>query len=320
MGKEGELWDDSALINAFDDAIFKYKKMHGKKRIPDKSSDGGKFGGGTDDENASAVTGADESLDGTVKVADESSNVTSNTVTELGETKNLAPAKLKNCVDSLGPDPYVDPSNGGAHAQTLNGCLYSHGTEDYNQLLNQYYELEEKRQMILQQLNVYYQYPVDDSGSGGYWGTCSASQDPLVAATQASLTPLICSCCPYACHCSVAPCSSFSSCTLGGTSLGKACADSSPMMNPGKSFPPIDDDIVKTAMDAAERAMSSMTMNAPAVKSDTEGNKAEKSEDNGGEITQNTSSETDLTVVLNAWYSAGFYTGKYLTERSIAKK
>ncbi|KAJ6308444.1 hypothetical protein OIU76_018098 [Salix suchowensis] len=234
--------------------------------------------------------------------------------------KNLAPAKLKNCVDSLGPDPYVDPSNGGAHAQTLNGCLYSHGTEDYNQLLNQYYELEEKRQMILQQLNVYYQYPVDDSGSGGYWGTCSASQDQLVAATQASLTPLICSCCPYACHCSVAPCSSFSSCTLGGTSLGKACADSSPMMNPGKSFPPMDDDIVKTAMDAAERAMSSMTMNAPAVKSDTEGNKAEKSEDNGGEITQNTSSETDLTVVLNAWYSAGFYTGKYLTERSIAKK
>jgi hypothetical protein len=28
------------------------------------------------------------------------------------------------------------------------------------------------------------------------------------------------------------------------------------------------------------------------------------------EIAQSTSSETDLTVVLNAWYSAGFYTGK----------
>ncbi|XVF11106.1 hypothetical protein REPUB_Repub07fG0240400 [Reevesia pubescens] len=31
MGKEGELWDDSALIDAFDNAMFKYKKMHGKK-------------------------------------------------------------------------------------------------------------------------------------------------------------------------------------------------------------------------------------------------------------------------------------------------
>jgi hypothetical protein len=50
-----------------------------------------------------------------------------------------------------------------------------------------------------------------------------------------------------------------------------ACTDSSAMMNPGKSFPPIDDDIVKTAMDAAERAMSSMTMNTPVVNSDIEG-------------------------------------------------
>lgn len=40
------------------------------------------------------------------------------------------------------------------------------------------------------------------------------------------------------------------------------------------------------------------------------GNKAGNRKDNEGEITQNTSSETDLTVVLNAWYSAGFYTGK----------
>lgn len=29
-----------------------------------------------------------------------------------------------------------------------------------------------------------------------------------------------------------------------------------------------------------------------------------------GETAQSTSSETDLAVVLNAWYSAGFYTGK----------
>lgn len=29
-----------------------------------------------------------------------------------------------------------------------------------------------------------------------------------------------------------------------------------------------------------------------------------------GETLQSESSETDLSVVLNAWYSAGFYTGK----------
>ncbi|KAK6934950.1 Survival motor neuron, Tudor domain [Dillenia turbinata] len=31
MGKEVEIWDDSALLNAFDAAISKYKKMHSKK-------------------------------------------------------------------------------------------------------------------------------------------------------------------------------------------------------------------------------------------------------------------------------------------------
>lgn len=33
-------------------------------------------------------------------------------------------------------------------------------------------------------------------------------------------------------------------------------------------------------------------------------------ETNEGKLAQETSSETDLSVVLNAWYSAGFYTGK----------
>ncbi|CAK9146042.1 unnamed protein product [Ilex paraguariensis] len=41
MGKEGDLWDDSALINAFDDAISKYKKMH-STRGHNSSVEGGK--------------------------------------------------------------------------------------------------------------------------------------------------------------------------------------------------------------------------------------------------------------------------------------
>ncbi|CAK7356065.1 unnamed protein product [Dovyalis caffra] len=313
MGKEGELWDDSALINAFNDAMSKYKKMHGKKKIQDNSSDGGKVGSVTEEENASAITTVHESLNETVKEVDESSNVTLNTVIELGENKSLSPAKVNNCVDSFGPESYIDQSNG-VHKQTLNDCSYSHGAEDYNQLLSQYYELEEKRQKVLQQLNQYggynYQYPAEGSGSGGYWGTCSASKDQSVASTQASLSPLICSCCLYACNCPVAPCSSFFTYSLGVTSLGKTCTDSFAMIDPGNSCPPVVRNIVKTAMDAAERAISSMTMNISAVNSDTEGNKVEKHKDNEGEIAQNTSSETDLTVVLNAWYSVGFYTGK----------
>lgn len=36
----------------------------------------------------------------------------------------------------------------------------------------------------------------------------------------------------------------------------------------------------------------------------------EKKKENEGDVAQTNNSETDLTVVLNAWYSAGFYTGK----------
>lgn len=37
---------------------------------------------------------------------------------------------------------------------------------------------------------------------------------------------------------------------------------------------------------------------------------ADKKKENEEEITQSVSSETNLTVVLNTWYSASFYTGK----------
>lgn len=41
--------------------------------------------------------------------------------------------------------------------------------------------------------------------------------------------------------------------------------------------------------------------------------KTEKGKDEeikGADVAHSTSSETDLAEVLNAWYSAGFYTGK----------
>lgn len=51
--------------------------------------------------------------------------------------------------------------------------------------------------------------------------------------------------------------------------------------------------------------------------------KTEKEKDGerkGADVAHSASSETDLAEVLNAWYSAGFYTGKYLTEQTVARK
>lgn len=315
MGKEGDLWDDSALINAFDDAVSKYKVMHGKKNR-DTSTEGGEFVGGTG-ENASADVNQTHDFR---RDADEKSNVASSTATDLGETSKFSPVKENHCVDSSAPaERCMDSSN--VHLQdaqhVINGCSYSYGTEDYNQLLSQYYELEEKRQKILEQLHQYggwnYQYSGEGSGSGVQWGSCSTSQEHPLCASQVSHPNVICSCCPYVCQCLVAPCPS-----LDGTCVGKTCTDTSSVaMVPGRPCLLEDGDIVKTAMGAAERAISSMRTK---ISGDSNINGEKEKEIKEGETTQSGNPETDLTVVLNAWYSAGFYTGKYLTEQSIAKK
>ncbi|GFZ08688.1 hypothetical protein Acr_20g0004960 [Actinidia rufa] len=94
--------------------------------------------------------------------------------------------------------------------------------------------------------------------------------------------------------CLVAPCS------YGGTCVGKTCDATSGIGHNGKSPSFEDGDIIKTAMEAAERAISSLKTKT-----------SEKGEEsNEGQLEQSAICETDLTVVFNAWYSAGFHTGK----------
>lgn len=66
------------------------------------------------------------------------------------------------------------------------------GEEGYNQLLKQYYELEEKRQKVLEQLyqcsagGWNYQDVSAESDIGTQWGTSSAYQEHPVSASQPS--------------------------------------------------------------------------------------------------------------------------------------
>lgn len=75
------------------------------------------------------------------------------------------------------------------------------GEESYNQLLKQYYELEEKRQKVLEQLyqcsagGWNYQDVSAGFDIGTQWGTSSACQEHPVSASQPSHNPAI----PYYC-------------------------------------------------------------------------------------------------------------------------
>ncbi|KAL4385055.1 hypothetical protein GQ457_15G008140 [Hibiscus cannabinus] len=307
MGKESELWDDSALIDAFDNAMSKYKKMHGKKNS-----------------DANVSLSAHQTGGEAVKDAGENSNAGVITGTEMEEAKSLELVKENHTVKLQTPEPYIDSTTSlpvQDKQDGNNGYSDLQGAQDYNQLLNQYYEVEEKRQSILQQLQQYGSWDYQYLAAAGFstaaqCGTSCVSQEYPIPTSQASQSTVICSCCPYVCQSLATPCTSYPCCSLAGTSVGKINAEPNGAIT-HENFPTVvDSDIVKTAMGAAEKAISSLTTKASIDPNVNEDNK----EKDGNEEMNHGNRETDLSALLNAWYSAGFYTGKYLVEKSIANK
>lgn len=292
-GKQDELWDDSALVNAFNDAISKYKKMHiqGSQII---SADGQENAGRLDQMN-------------------DDNKVPSNGAAEREENGNASTVKETSCLESEAPEDPVGSFTGQHIHQEPVGYLNSQTTEDYNQLLNKYYELEDQRQKILQQLNQF-----------GYWNydsglTASMSQEPEASTSRAHPT-VPSSFCPYGCQSWAVPCTSVPCYFSGGPCFGNSCNGPANSATTKNLTSPAETDFVKTAMFAAERALSSLKEQA-CTNCDASANeeKEKQPQKNFCHLEKSTSSETDLTVVLNAWYSAGFYTGKYLTEQSSAR-
>ncbi|CAK9146041.1 unnamed protein product [Ilex paraguariensis] len=243
--------------------------------------------------------------------ANDNCNVASNTTKEREGPTTLSPTEDDRCVKSLALEPHIDSSNGQQAQDVLNGYSDTHFELDYNQLLNKYYELEEQRQNILQQLNQFGSWEYQGSGSSVQCGTTSTYQEQQVAAAGASYPPVVCSYCPYGCHSLVAPCTSLHACSLSGPSVEKTCAATSVVDVNSKPFSLEDAGYVKMAMGATERALSSLKTKASGNDDVNTSEEKEKEVDiNVGHLAQSSSSETDLTTVLNAWYLAGFYTGK----------
>lgn len=309
MGKEGDLWDDSALINAFDAAISKYKKMHGKgyKENPNN---------GSADVISSCAAApisndATQEDDSTRETCDGGNDSGSLGMPEVGETESLETAKGYEVANSeVTAEHALGSSSLPLQDQSLNDPT-STDMDDYNKLYYQYYEVEEQRQKILQKLqNKWnYSYPSEEPASGLQWGTSYATPEYQSSTTQVPCGTMVVSCCPCACQCSMASCSSIP-CPLAGVSASNLCINPSATKDLGKQPADEDVDIVKTALGAAERAISTLKN-----KSDSD---QESKTKNGAE--QSATSGTDLSAVLNAWYTAGLYTGKYLTEQSLGKK
>lgn len=316
MGKDGELWDDSALINAFDDAISKYKKMHGKGGH-DGSINEGKATSGIE-EKVSVLT--DKCLEAKSHLEADANNVAApKNTAEVGDTFSPSLIDENHSTEAFVLEHHVCSSNGHHTQETEGNCANTQGTEDYNHLINQYNELEERRQKVLQQLYQYGGWNYQGYDTSVQEGTFYASQEHHVPAAHASCPTAVCTCRSYVCPFPTTPCTSMAACCSSATCAVKTCDATSAIAQNGSSVSLEDGDLVKIAMGVAEKALCSLKIKASVIPevNDEKGNAGQTTV---AELGQNKDSKTDLSVVLNAWFSAGFYTGKYLSEQSTAKK
>ncbi|URE07892.1 hypothetical protein MUK42_20553 [Musa troglodytarum] len=337
MGKGTDLWDDSALIDAFDDAMATYKAVHRESHPAKPLGEGKHIGESTEDEPVHS-----ENLNRQIEHGVGENNVLKDvTETNMPYYKYVSSTEGHQLEeDSLGVNIHATEINSYSsdfHVSTSE--IDYHNDEqsiEYNHLLKQYYELEEERQKVLQQLqqaNYWnYQTPVQ---SGEYQAekflgnnaSESCSQPPYSLCSchslSASLIPAsacaICGpsfrgyyCCPQNCFTSVLH--HFSGCQdhvqSGICSLGGSLT-----VDPSKQTTHTDDPAVRIGMMAAEKALRSLKKEISVDSNicQEKENMKDKGEISGeheckasGVISQ----ETDLAVVLSAWYSAGFHTGR----------
>lgn len=292
MGKD-DLWDDSALINAFNDAVSKYKIMHSK---------GAKLS--SKEENLTAPDDRSNELKSNGE-GDDNSKVAPNTTTEMGDASSLPSANENSCFEAVPPENHTGESNEQNTQDKAIESISSQSLEDYNELLYKYYELEDQRQKILQQLNQF--------GIGGDQNAGSTSQEHQAYASQ-NLNPAESSFyCPYGCQSWVSPCTA-SPCCLGGNQDDKPYDASLRCVQENNSSPQ-KPNLVNIAMEAAEKALSSLKQASNTASLNSFAKEGNQIETNPVAAEKTEGLKTDLTEVLNAWYSAGFYTGKYLSEQ-----
>ncbi|KAL6911770.1 hypothetical protein ACP4OV_000575 [Aristida adscensionis] len=334
MGKGGELWDDSALVEAFDRAVATYKEMHGKstRATPCENE--------KPEHSAAAAAAAEEvepiSADATGEHKDKDVNCSNmpcgmtETLQQTSEDRQTIEQPPVRETDP-GKQMHVSESKTLSDVPNANGNVSSsQQTLDYNELLRQYYELEEQSRNVLQQLQQtnYWNYQAPEYASThqqqqipAYGATTS---DPNSSTTQSSScywnVPLVSVSC-----CSAGQSSGSSGCMplSGGCSVSFSCdqcpgaattyptvANSMPLPTKASSN---DEQVTKAAMMTAEGALnfmrSTISGELGSQRKEPEAGK-EESKNMGTNLNVDTAgADSDLAVLLNAWYAAGFYTG-----------
>lgn len=342
MGKGAELWDDSALISAFDAAMASYKEIHNgsssEHSLEKEKDESNKKGSDivlTRENYESNTIGNDvvfnEVAKSGIKIESECSShdLNDNMKETSGSSWSDPSTQQKNVGDTCAASDFKAPISDHPFMDPNIECYSDHQIQNYNELLKQYYELEQRKAKIADQL-----------WSANYWNhqtpaQCSTSQEQQVPVSSCSeLNPSIsCPCCTCQCltttsisTCPVASslCAGYACCPQRLCCFGSQVQQEAGVahfsskdafsMNSIKHSTQEDGGIVETGIVPIE-----MVTNPEANLS----KKLNLSEEKKGEHDVSSTSKcprTDLTSVLNAWYWAGFKTGRYLLEQEHADK
>jgi hypothetical protein len=271
MGKGGDLWDDSALVHAFDRAVSTFKAMHGKNTQATSCENEKPDPPSAEQEKPISVEATNEKKDNSVGMpcgsvetlkqpSEESKTIEQAPLQETDPGKEIPVSESKTLSsDITDADRNISSSQQGEH----------------NELLRRYYELEEQSRNVLQQLQ---QTNFSDSQAPYYASTYQQPPVPAYGATAQypHSSAAQSSCCYWNCPVvSVSCCSasqpsgnSASVPPYGGCSVSLTC-DQCPgasttcptganiMQSPTK-LSTNDDEVTKAAMMTAEGAFNFM--------------------------------------------------------------
>lgn len=347
MGKGGELWDDSALVDAFDHAIATYKAMHGKNKQATPSE----IQESEDVAASAAIAAAVAEEPVSTEVADEQTNKNDScTNLPVGPAETPQQPCEERKTDEQAPLQETDLEkeiNVSESKTCFSDATNTEGkdssnqqTGDYNELLRKYYELEVQSQKVLEQLHQtnYWNYQTPEQSSAyqqqvpAYIAT---APDPISSTAQTSCCSLNVPMVSISC-CSTGQQSGDSTAMppSGGCSISFTCdhcPGASTTYPTGAAFTQLpakvstgDDQVAKAAMMTAEGAVNFMksTISGDAASFPNIVNEGGIARENNTTVGMNlnldtTGADSDLAVVLNAWYTAGFYTGRYLMQKSM---
>ncbi|XP_066379725.1 uncharacterized protein [Miscanthus floridulus] len=333
MGKGGELWDDSALVDAFDRAMSTFKEMHCKSKRAAPSEDG-KTEHAAAAEVEPITAGAADGFREEDANCDYTPCGLSETQQQLSEERQTVEQAPLQQTDP-GKETHVSEAkmlSTDATTDADGNLSSSQQTGEYNELLRQYYELEEKSRNILEQLQQtnYWNYQAP-----GYASTTQQRQIPVYSATapdpHSSTTQSSC------CNGNI-PLVSVSCCSAGQPSGGSACMPPtagysvsltceqcpgastaypsvSNFMQPPTKVSTNDDQVAKAAMMTAEGAFNFMRSTISGLPG-TQRNESDTGKEESTNTGVNPNLDSDLAVLLNSWYAAGFYTCRYLMQQS----